>query len=379
MTLSSMPSSQRGAFDHFSPAGHPGSICFVCDCFPDLVWLKHGRLGAGSQTVSFFPALWDTAVQLWNYFSSIRRPYLWQKAQVPAFDVVKELFINSAGVTTGGVDDCSTAGYFVWYHCSTSLPKGRKQPAGGCLHSWDFHSQLSAGNALLGDQHLAVVPRAGIEKSTPPSAGFGWDARIILPALVLAARPMAQVMQVTYTTLTDILQQEYIRAARARGIPGKLVILRHAFRNALIPILTTLGTSLRFSLASLPIIEGFFNWRGLGWNLLKAIQSNQAVFVTDLILALGLFFLVINLVLELLYRRIDPRLRRGSRQVEDWEEAGLSSEWGSFLEEIKIVWQDLKAGIKNLLALLAGKPKQISRRRASTQPVFLRREQETPK
>ncbi len=121
---------------------------------------------------------------------------------------------------------------------------------------------------------------------------------------------------------------------------------RHAFRNALIPILTTLGTSLRFSLASLPIIEGFFNWRGLGWNLLKAIQSNQAVFVTDLILALGLFFLVINLVLELLYRRIDPRLCRGSRQVEDWEEAGLSSEWGSFLEEIKIVWQDLKVTLK---------------------------------
>jgi len=378
MTLSSMPSSQRGGvLITFLRQVIRGAFVLFVIAFLTLFGLNMAALGRAHKPFHFFPALWDTAVQLWNYFFKHPPTYLWQKAQVPAFDVVEDLFINSAGLLLAALTIAALLGILFGTIAALRYRKG-----GSSLLVVASTLGISTPSFLLAMLfwviNIWLYHALGLKKALLPSAGFGWDARIILPALVLAARPMAQVMQVTYTTLTDILQQEYIRAARARGIPGKLVILRHAFRNALIPILTTLGTSLRFSLASLPIIEGFFNWRGLGWNLLKAIQSNQAVFVTDLILALGLFFLVINLVLELLYRRIDPRLRRGSRQVEDWEEAGLSSEWGSFLEEIKIVWQDLKAGIKNLLALLAGKPKQISRRRASTQPVFLRREQRDP-
>lgn len=92
-----------------------------------------------------------------------------------------------------------------------------------------------------------------------PVGGFGWDAHIILPALVLAARPLAQITRVTYMTLSESLEQDYVRTAAAKGL-GNLQILRdHALRNAAVPVLTAVGISLRFSLGSLPVVEYYFN------------------------------------------------------------------------------------------------------------------------
>jgi ABC-type dipeptide/oligopeptide/nickel transport system permease component len=142
-----------------------------------------------------------------------------------------------------------------------------------------------------------------------PTSGFGWDLHLILPALVLAARPVAQVMQVTYVSLSDILEQDYVRTARSKGLIHWVVLTRHALSNAGVPILTTLGTSLRFSLASLPVVEFFFGWPGLGLSLLDAIQAGDSALVVDLILALGALFLVVNAGLEMLFPVLDPRLR----------------------------------------------------------------------
>ncbi len=152
-----------------------------------------------------------------------------------------------------------------------------------------------------------------------PTSGFGWDLHLILPALVLAARPLAQVMQVTYVSLSDILQQDYVRTARSKGLIQWVVLTRHALSNAGVPILTTLGTSLRFSLASLPVVEFFFGWPGLGLSLLDAIQAGDSALVVDLILALGALFLVVNAGLEMLFPILDPRLRAadaGARRQE---------------------------------------------------------------
>ena len=142
-----------------------------------------------------------------------------------------------------------------------------------------------------------------------PATGFGWDAHVIMPVLVLAMRPIAQVAQITYISVREALGQDYIRTAHSKGLTWRAVQNVHVLPNVLIPILNTLGASLRYSLASLPIVEVFFQWPGVGMRLLDAIGLGRSALVIDLILSLGLFFLLVNLLIEFSFPVIDPRLR----------------------------------------------------------------------
>ncbi len=142
------------------------------------------------------------------------------------------------------------------------------------------------------------------------SGGFGWDWRhMLFPSLVLAARPLAYVTRVAFIALSGVLREDYIRTAWAKGLSLRQVLNRHALRNAAVSVLTAAGISLRFSLGSLPVVEYFFSWPGLGNRLLEAIRAGQTNLVVTLALALGLTFLSINLLLDIAYRVIDPRLR----------------------------------------------------------------------
>jgi ABC-type dipeptide/oligopeptide/nickel transport system permease component len=142
-----------------------------------------------------------------------------------------------------------------------------------------------------------------------PISGFGWDAHLILPSLVLAARPAAAMTRLSYNALVEILEADYIRTAIAKGLKPRLVLLRHVLRNAGVPLLTTVGVSLRFSLAVLPIVEYIFNWPGIGLRLLTAIQGQDTTTVVGMTLPLVLLFVSINLLLEVLFPLVDPRLR----------------------------------------------------------------------
>jgi len=177
-----------------------------------------------------------------------------------------------------------------------------------------------------------------------PSAGFGWDAHLVLPVLVLAMRPMAQIAQVTYISLTDVFKQDYIRTAQSKGLSWRVVRNRHALRNVLIPVFTTLGTSLRFSLASLPIVELFFEWPGVGSALFAAINQGQITLVVDLLLSLGLFFLFVNLVLEILFPLFDARIADESRESGSEEVYSFWAWWGKMFETIRSLWEDLLHG-----------------------------------
>jgi peptide/nickel transport system permease protein len=143
-----------------------------------------------------------------------------------------------------------------------------------------------------------------------PVGGFGWDTHLVLPVLVLAARPLAQVARVTLVSLREVLEEDYVRTAIAKGLPNPILWGRHALRNAAVPILTGLGISLRFALGSLPVVEYFFSWPGMGATLLSGIQQGDASLVVTLGLALGLTFMLINLALDVIYRLIDPRVGR---------------------------------------------------------------------
>lgn len=93
-----------------------------------------------------------------------------------------------------------------------------------------------------------------------PVGGFGWDKHLVLPVLVLAARPVAQLTRVTFVAISDILDQDFVRVAEGKGLRRFQVLTGHILRNAAIPILTTMAISLRLVLSGLPVVETYFGW-----------------------------------------------------------------------------------------------------------------------
>ena len=141
-------------------------------------------------------------------------------------------------------------------------------------------------------------------------AGFGWDFdHMLMPVLVLMARPLAYVTRTSFIALDRILEENFIRTAYAKGLYRRRVVTVHAIKNIAVPVLTAIGVSLRFSLSTLPVVEFFFSWPGVGLRLLEAINARQERLVVTLALALGLTLLLVNLLLDLSYRFIDPRMR----------------------------------------------------------------------
>lgn len=141
-------------------------------------------------------------------------------------------------------------------------------------------------------------------------AGFGWDYKhMLLPVLVLMARPLAYLTRTTFLSLDRAMQEDYIRTAYAKGLAQPRTVNVHAVKNIAVPILTAIGVSLRFSLGTLPVVEFLFLWPGLGLRLLEAIDLRQADLAAALAVSMGLTFLGVNLLLDVLYRFVDPRLR----------------------------------------------------------------------
>ena len=182
---------------------------------------------------------------------------------------------------------------------------------------------------LLRLGEIAIYRRTGWQ--VLPVAGFGWDRHAIMPALVLAARPIAQVARVGFVALADVLEADYVRTARAKGLARPAILVRHALRNAAVPILTALGTSLRFALSTLPVVEYLFNWPGLGYRLLAAtIRSPEPGLAAGLTLTLALFFVATNTGLEGLSRMADPRLASGPGRLRPGQ---------SWLDPLQAVWR----------------------------------------
>ena len=278
------------------------------------------------------------------------RTYFWHKADIPAFRLVLDTLLTSAGLLFISLGLALLLGIALGIIAAVS-----KRKVFSTLIVLLSTLGISTPSFFLG--MLLWVANIQVHRTfnitVLPSAGFGWDAHLIMPVLVLAMRPLAQIAQVTYVSLADILNQDYIRTANSKGLLPRVVNLRHALTNTLLPILTTLGTSLRFSLASLPVVELFFSWPGVGLTLLQAIDRGMSFFVIDLILSLGVFFLLVNLAIEILFPLIDARLRN----VEDQAEM---EEHSTFLTTLGALYDGAREWVSGL--------KDIFHRRVSTLP-----------
>jgi peptide/nickel transport system permease protein len=146
-------------------------------------------------------------------------------------------------------------------------------------------------------------------RSLVSMAGFGWDFQhMFLPILVLVSRPLAYISRSSYLGLSAILREDFIRTAHSKGLSESRILFVHALRNFGIPTLTTLGISIRFIVATLPVAEYMFAWPGVGFHLIYAISAHQTLFVTVLGLMLGSIFLITDFILQIAYHMIDPRL-----------------------------------------------------------------------
>jgi ABC-type dipeptide/oligopeptide/nickel transport system permease component len=132
---------------------------------------------------------------------------------------------------------------------------------------------------------------------------------MILPMVALGTIPMAVIARMTRSSMLDVLGLDYIRTARAKGASNRLVISRHAFRNALLPVVTVIGLSLGALLSGAVLTESIFLLPGLGRTLFEAITARDYIVVQALTLVTAVFYVVINLVVDVSYAYLDPRIR----------------------------------------------------------------------
>ncbi len=144
----------------------------------------------------------------------------------------------------------------------------------------------------------------------PVTGGGGGFRALIMPAVSMALAPAALIARLTRGSLLEVLPQDYIRSARAKGLRESAIVMRHALRNALIPIITILGLQLGALLSGTVIAETVFNVPGVGTLIITAIKQRDYLMVQGAVLYLSVLYVLLNLAVDLLYGAIDPRIRR---------------------------------------------------------------------
>lgn len=153
-----------------------------------------------------------------------------------------------------------------------------------------------------------IPPVTYIPPTTDPAANL---QQMLLPAAALALQLMAIEMRMTRTTLLEVLRQDYVRTARAKGAPERLVTYRHALRNALIPVVSVIGFQVGTLMGGSVVIEVIFSLNGIGNTLVQAIFNRDYPMVQAAALFLATVFVLVNTGVDLLYGYLDPRIKQG--------------------------------------------------------------------
>jgi peptide/nickel transport system permease protein len=159
---------------------------------------------------------------------------------------------------------------------------------------WDFISNLEVFNAFITGQWEVFQSALG---------------HLILPAITLGTIPLAIIARMTRSSLLDVLGLDYVRTARAKGLPERIVVIRHALRNALLPVVTVIGLSLGLLLGGAILTETIFNLTGVGKTIFDSITSRDYTVVQGFTLIVALVFVVVNMIVDILYTYLDPRVR----------------------------------------------------------------------
>jgi len=174
--------------------------------------------------------------------------------------------------------------------------------------------RISLGAAYLGISFpvywvglLLILLFAVTLRWLPPS-GYGSIEYLVLPALALGSRSIAFLARVTRSSMLEVLGSDFVRTARAKGLVERAVVVRHALRNALIPVITVLGLDFGYYLTGSILTETIFSWPGLGRYVVNAISRRDLPAIQGSVLFLSVVFVAVNLLTDLAYAKADPRV-----------------------------------------------------------------------
>ncbi len=158
---------------------------------------------------------------------------------------------------------------------------------------------------------LMLVVLFAIDLRVLPAAGAGGPTSIVLPAITLAFFSVGFIARQTRSAMLEVLGQDFVRTARAKGAGERRVLLRHALRNALLPVVTTIGLQFGTLLGGAVLTETVFAWPGIGRLLVDSIFFRDFPVVQGVVLLIAVAFIVVNLITDLVYAVVDPRIRYG--------------------------------------------------------------------
>jgi peptide/nickel transport system permease protein len=180
--------------------------------------------------------------------------------------------------------------------------------------AWDFSSMAlallaqSAPNFWVG---LILIAVFSVKLGILPVSGRGGPAHLVLPSVTLAIFFLGLVVRLTRSGMLEVLAQDYVRTAGAKGLPERLVVFRHALKNAMIPIVTVLGLQVGTLLGGAVVTETVFAWPGMGQLAVQAIYQRDYPVVQCIVLLLGGVFVVVNWLVDMSYTLLDPRIQHG--------------------------------------------------------------------
>jgi peptide/nickel transport system permease protein len=243
----------------------------------------------------------------------LRRSYISRR---PVADIVRETLPETAVLAIASIILASIAGIGLGVACAvkkdsffdravftTATVVGMSAPSFlvGLVVAWLFGYVLSAYTGLTPSGSLFEIDV--------------WEGQqlqlrnLILPAVTLGIRPLSIVIQLTRSSMLDVLSQDYIRTARAKGLSERKIILKHALRNALNPVVTAISGWFAGLMAGAVFVEKIFSWNGIGNEVVEALNNNDLPVVMGATLIFACIFVLINVVVDLLYAVLDPRVR----------------------------------------------------------------------
>lgn len=142
-----------------------------------------------------------------------------------------------------------------------------------------------------------------------PASGSGSFKHLILPGIAIGLNSLALISRMTRSSMLEVIRQDYIRTAEAKGLPSHIIVLKHALKNAMIPIITTIGIQFGYLLGGAVLTENVFVYPGIGRLLIDSISRRDYPVVQACILLIALLFIVINFAVDILYSYLDPRIK----------------------------------------------------------------------
>ncbi len=190
-------------------------------------------------------------------------------------------------------------------------------PAGiyAAVHRGSVADRVLMAGALIGQAMpifwlgIMLMTLFSVKLGWLPTSGRGSWAQLVMPSVTLSTYVMALLARLTRSNMLDVLREQYVRTARAKGLREMFVVHKHALKSAALPIVTVLGLQIGALLSGAVVTETVFNWPGIGTLALRAIQQRDYPVLQGVVLLSAVLFVAINGIVDVLYRVLDPRVR----------------------------------------------------------------------